>query len=119
MAYAVAEGAREAGAQADVMRVPELVPPEVAKASHFKLNQEAPVATIEQLTEYDAIVVGTARASVGCRRRWRTSSTGRRVVGARRAERKGRRRFTSTATQHGGNEGRCSRSSPTSCTSVW
>ena len=44
MANAVAEGAREAGAQVDIKRVPELVPLEVAKSSHFKLDQPAPVA---------------------------------------------------------------------------
>ena len=45
MAEAVAEGARSAGASVDVKRVPELVPDEVAKASHFKLDQAAPIAT--------------------------------------------------------------------------
>src|SRR6266852_2792408 len=59
MANAVAEGAREAGASVDVKRVPELVPLEVAKASHYKLDQPAPVAKIEELTNYDAIIVGT------------------------------------------------------------
>jgi NAD(P)H dehydrogenase (quinone) len=59
MAEAVAEGAREAGAEADVKRVPELVPPEIAQASHFKLDQKAPVATIAELEHYDAIIVGT------------------------------------------------------------
>ena len=42
MANAVAEGAREAGAEVDIKRVPELVPPEVAKASHYKLDQASP-----------------------------------------------------------------------------
>jgi NAD(P)H dehydrogenase (quinone) len=59
MADAVAEGARAAGAQVDVKRVPELVPDEVARASHFKLDQAAPVAEPGDLVEYDAIVVGT------------------------------------------------------------
>src|SRR5882724_6293319 len=59
MANAVAEGAREAGATVDVKRVPELVPPDVAKASHYKLDQEAPVAAIDELVSYDAIVIGT------------------------------------------------------------
>ena len=44
MANAVAEGAREAGASVDIKKVPELVPLEVAKASHYKLDQPAPVA---------------------------------------------------------------------------
>ena len=59
MADAVAEGVREAGAEAVVKRVPELVPEEVARKSHYKLDQKAPVATIEELADYDAIVVGT------------------------------------------------------------
>ena len=42
MANAVAEGAREAGAQVDIKRVPELVPEEVARRSHYKLDQPAP-----------------------------------------------------------------------------
>ena len=49
MANAVAEGAREAGATVDIKRVPELVPAEVAKASHYKLDQAAPVAKIDEL----------------------------------------------------------------------
>src|ERR1700760_1695373 len=59
MANAVAEGAREAGATVDVKRVPELVPPEVAKASYYKVDQAAPIAKIDDLANYDAIVVGT------------------------------------------------------------
>ena len=59
MAKAVAEGAREAGAKVDIKRVPETVPEEIAKAHHFKLNQEAPIAAIDDLANYDAIIVGT------------------------------------------------------------
>jgi NAD(P)H dehydrogenase (quinone) len=59
MAHAIAEGAREADAHVDVKRVPEVVPEEVAKRAHFKLDQSAPVATIDELPHYDAIVVGT------------------------------------------------------------
>jgi len=58
MAYAVAEGAKSAGADVVVKRVPELVPEEVAKSSHFKLDQQAPIATVEELADYDAIIVG-------------------------------------------------------------
>src|SRR5580692_4211767 len=53
MANAVAEGAREAGASVDIKRVPELVPEAVAKASHYKLDQPAPVAKIEDLANYE------------------------------------------------------------------
>ena len=77
MANAIAEGAREAGAEVDVKRVPETAPEEVAKAAHFKLDQAAPVAQIADLEHYDAIVVGTPPASAGSVRRWRPSWTGR------------------------------------------
>src|SRR5258708_7610273 len=56
MANAVAEGAREAGATVDIKRVPELVPEAVAKASYYKLDQAAPMAKIEDLTNYDDII---------------------------------------------------------------
>ncbi len=59
MAEAVAEGARAASAQVDIKRVPETVPEAVAKASHFKLDQKAPIAKIDDLANYDAIVIGT------------------------------------------------------------
>src|SRR4051812_6185893 len=58
MANAVAEGARQAGAHADIKRVPELVPEEVARKSHYKLDQAAPIAKIEDLAAYDAIIIG-------------------------------------------------------------
>jgi len=58
MAYAVAEGAKSAGADVVVKRVPETVPEEIAKASHFKLDQAAPIATPEELADYDAIIFG-------------------------------------------------------------
>ena len=47
MAYAVAEGAKSAGADVTVKRVPELVSEEVAKASYYKLDQKAPIATVD------------------------------------------------------------------------
>ncbi len=59
LAYEIAAGAREAGASVDVKRVPELLSPEAAKAASYKLDQSAPVARIEDLAEYEAIVVGT------------------------------------------------------------
>jgi NAD(P)H dehydrogenase (quinone) len=59
MARAVAEGAREAGADVTVKRVPELVPEEIARKSGFKLDQEAPIATVHELPAYDAIIFGT------------------------------------------------------------
>ncbi|QDW37885.1 NAD(P)H:quinone oxidoreductase [Bradyrhizobium sp. KBS0727] len=59
MAEAVAEGARSAGAQVDIKRVPETVPEAIARSAHFNLDQAAPVATVSELENYDAIVVGT------------------------------------------------------------
>jgi NAD(P)H dehydrogenase (quinone) len=58
MAEAVAEGAREAGAEVTIKRVPETVPEEIAKAAHFKLDQKAEIATIADLEHYDAIIIG-------------------------------------------------------------
>jgi NAD(P)H dehydrogenase (quinone) len=59
MAHAVAEGVREAGVEVDVKRVPETVPEEAARRAHFKLDQSAPIAQVEELASYDAIIVGT------------------------------------------------------------
>ena len=59
MAEAAAEGARSAGATADVKRVPELLSEEAARAAHYKLDQKAPVAKVDDLANYDAIIVGT------------------------------------------------------------
>jgi NAD(P)H dehydrogenase (quinone) len=105
MAEAVAEGAREAGATVDVKRVPELVPPEVAKASHYKLDQAAPVATVAELEHYDAIIVGTGtrfgRVSSQMANfldqaggLWARGALNGKVGGA----------FASSASQHGGQE---------------
>lgn len=60
MAKAAAEGAREAGAQVTIKRVPELVPEEVARMANYKLDQEAEVAKPEELESYDAIIVASA-----------------------------------------------------------
>ncbi len=105
MAEAVAEGAREAGAEAVVKRVPELVPEEVARKSHYKLDQKAPIATIEELADYDAIVVGTGTRFGRMSSQmanfldqagglWARGALHGKVGGA----------FASTATQHGGQE---------------
>jgi NAD(P)H dehydrogenase (quinone) len=59
MALAVAEGASQAGADVAVKRVPELVPDEVTRKSGYKLDQAAPIATVAELPDYDAIIVGT------------------------------------------------------------
>ena len=105
MAGAVAEGARGAGAVVDVRRVPELVPEEVARSSHFKLDQPAPIAQPDELVQYDAIIVGTGtrygRMSSQMANFWdRTGGLWARgaLVGKVGAA------FTSTASQHGGQE---------------
>jgi len=60
MAKAAAEGvAKVSGVTAVVKRVPETVPAEIAKQMHFKLEQAAPIATVEELADYDAIIFGT------------------------------------------------------------
>src|SRR5579864_8248721 len=105
MANAVSEGAREAGATVDIKRVPELVPAEVAKASHYKLDQAAPVAKVEELSDYDAVIVGTGTRFGRMASQmsnfldqagglWAKGALHGKVGGA----------FTSTATQHGGQE---------------
>ena len=105
MADAVAAGAREAGAQVDIKRVPETVPEAVAKASHFKLDQKAPVAKVEDLAEYDAVIIGTGTRFGRMSSQmasfldqagglWAKGALNGKVGGA----------FTSTATQHGGQE---------------
>src|SRR6202043_2860177 len=105
MANAVAQGAREAGASVDIKRVPELVPPDVAKASYYKLDQAAPVAKIEDLANYDAIIVGTGTRFGRMSSQmanfldqagglWMKGALHGKVGGA----------FTATATQHGGQE---------------
>ncbi|TBV72010.1 NAD(P)H:quinone oxidoreductase [Pseudoxanthomonas winnipegensis] len=105
MAQAVAEGARSAGAQVDIKRVPELVPEEVAKASHYKLDQAAPIARIDELADYDAIVIG-----VGTRFGRMASQMANFLDQAGGLWAKGALHgkvgaaFTSTATQHGGQE---------------
>ena len=59
LAKTVAEGVRDAGATATIKRVPELMPEDVAKAAHVKLDQDAPQATPAELADYDAIIFGT------------------------------------------------------------
>jgi NAD(P)H dehydrogenase (quinone) len=59
MTYAEADGARSGGAEVDIKRVPELVPDDVALAAHYKLDQIAPVAELDDLLHYDGIIFGT------------------------------------------------------------
>jgi NAD(P)H dehydrogenase (quinone) len=105
MAYAVAEGAKSAGAEVTVKRVPELVPEEVAKASHFKVDQAAPVATPDELADYDAIIVGagTRFGTVASQMRNFWDQTGGLWFAGKLVGKLGSV-FTSSATQHGGQE---------------
>ena len=105
MAEAIAEGARSAGAQVDIRRVPETVPDAVAAAAHFKTGQAAPVARIDALPDYDAIIVGgptrfgrlpgqIAAFFDGAGGLWARGALNGKVGAA----------STSSASQHGGNE---------------
>ena len=102
MAQAIAEGARSEGATVDIKGFAETVPQEIASAGGFKLNQAAPIATIADLEVYGAIIVG-AGARFG-----RMSSQMAAFLDqggglwARGAL--DRAAFTSSATQHGGQE---------------
>lgn len=105
MASAVAEGVREAGAEAVIKRVPETVPEAVAKASHFKLDQAAPVATVAELPEYDAIIFGvpTRFGNMPGQMKSFLDQTGGLWAQGKLVGKVGSV-FTSTATQHGGQE---------------
>lgn len=105
MAQAVAEGAAAAGAEVDIKRVPELVPEEVARKSNYKLDQAAPIANISDLENYDAIIigVGTRFGRIASQMAnfldqagglWARGALHGKVGAA----------FTSSATQHGGQE---------------
>ena len=105
MANAIAEGARETGATVDVKRVPETAPLEVAQSAHFKLDQAAPIATVAELENYDAIIVGTGTRFGRISSQmaafldqagglWARGALNGKVGAA----------FTSTASQHGGQE---------------
>ena len=105
MAQAVAEGAREAGAEVVIKRVPELVPDAVAKQSHFKLDQAAPIATVEELPDYDAIIFGvpTRFGNMPAQMKNFLDQTGGLWFQGKLIGKVGSV-FTSTATQHGGQE---------------
>ena len=105
MAEALAEGARAAGAHVDIKRVPETVPEEVARKSHYKLDQKAEVAKVADLENYDAIVVGTGTRFGRMSSQmaafldqagglWARGALNGKVGAA----------FSSTGTQHGGQE---------------
>jgi NAD(P)H dehydrogenase (quinone) len=106
LAGAVAEGARMVkGAEVIVKRVPEIIPEDKARAIGVKLDQKAPVATTDELVEYDAIIFGTPTrfGNMTAQMRNFLDQTGKLwldggLIGKVASV------FTSTATQHGGQE---------------
>ena len=106
MAEAVAEGARSVeSADVIIKRVPDLVPEDVARKAGAKLDQAAPIATVDELPNYDAIIFGTPTrfGNMCAQMRNFLDQTGRlwlsgKLIGKVTSV------FTSTATQHGGQE---------------
>ena len=105
MAEAVAEGVRQAGARSVIKRVPELVPEEVARKSGYKLDQKAPIASVDELPEYDAIIFGTGTryGNMTAQMKNFLDQTGKLWVSGALVGKVGSV-FSSTATQHGGQE---------------
>lgn len=106
MANAVAEGARSvAGTEVVVKRVPELMPEEVARQAGAKLDQTAPIATVDELAAYDAIIFGTPTrfGNMCAQMRSFLDQTGGLWMKGALVGKVGSV-FTSTGTQHGGQE---------------
>jgi NAD(P)H dehydrogenase (quinone) len=106
MAKAVVEGARSVdGTEATIKRVPDLVPEDVARKAGAKLNQAAPIATVDELPNYDAIIFGTPTrfGNMCAQMRNFLDQTGRLWLNGSLIGKVGSV-FTSTATQHGGQE---------------
>ncbi|WP_054313137.1 NAD(P)H:quinone oxidoreductase type IV [Mesorhizobium sp. 1M-11] len=105
MAKAAAEGAREAGADVTIKRVPELVPEAVAKAAYYKLDQDAPIADPLELENYDAIIFGvsTRYGMMAAQMKNFLDQTGPLWVKGALVN-KVASVMASTATQHGGQE---------------
>ena len=106
MSGAIAEGARSvAGTEVTVKRVPDTIPPDVAAKFGAKLDQPAPLATVDELPEYDAIIFGTPTRfgnMAGQMRTFLDQTGGLWAKGALIG--KVGSVFTSSATQHGGQE---------------
>ncbi|MFA6140714.1 MAG: NAD(P)H:quinone oxidoreductase [Hyphomicrobium sp.] len=105
MAGAVADGVHEAGADVVVKRVPELVPEEVARKSGFKLDQAAPIATPDELADYDAVIIGTPTrfGNMAAQMKNFLDQTGALWAQGKLIGKVGSV-FASSATQHGGQE---------------
>jgi NAD(P)H dehydrogenase (quinone) len=105
VAESVAAGAREGGAEVTIKRVPELVPEDVAKQMHFKLDQAAPIATVDELPDYDAVIIGvpTRFGNMPAQMKNFLDQTGGLWFGGKLIGKVGSV-FSSSATQHGGQE---------------
>jgi NAD(P)H dehydrogenase (quinone) len=105
MAQAIAEGARTAGAEVTIKRVPELVPEEAARNAGMKLEQAAPLATVDELPQYDAIIFGTPTrfGNMAAQMRNFLDQTGKHWMSGALIGKVGSV-FASTASQHGGQE---------------
>lgn len=105
MAVAMAEGARRGGASVDIKRVPETTPLSSATQAHYRLDQAAPIADVEDLADYDAIIIGVptrygrmpAQMAAFLDQTgglWKRGALNGKIGAA----------FCSSASQHGGNE---------------
>ena len=105
MSNAVAEGVRSAGAEAVIKRVPEIIPEAKAKEAGVKLDQKAPIATPDELADYDGILFGapTRFGNMAAQMRNFLDQTGKLWLSGALIGKPGGV-FTSTATQHGGQE---------------
>ncbi len=106
MAEAMAEGVRTAeGAEATIKRVPEILPEERLLSMGVKLDQKAPIATTEELANYDAIIFGTPTrfGNMAAQMRNFLDMTGKLWMDGSLIGKVGSV-FTSSATQHGGQE---------------
>ena len=106
MAEAVAEGARQVeGAVVDIKRVPETVPEELARSSGYKMDQAAPIATVAELADYDAIILGagTRFGTAASQMRAFLDQTGGMWAQGKLVGKVGSA-FSASATQHGGQE---------------
>ncbi|OJU22219.1 MULTISPECIES: NAD(P)H:quinone oxidoreductase [unclassified Sphingomonas] len=106
MADAMAEGARSAGAEVDIRRVPETAPAEVVKAAGFKTDTAHPVIEgPDAMGDYDAVIVGAptrfGRMPSQMAAFWDTAG-GLWMRGGLVGKVGGA--FTSSASQHGGQE---------------
>src|SRR3569623_2948571 len=105
MSNAVAEGVRSAGAEAVIKRVPEIIPEAKAKEAGVKLDQIAPIATPDELADYDGILFGapTRFGNMAAQMRNFLDQTGKLWLSGALIGKPGGV-LTSTATQHGGQE---------------